>query len=988
MKQRTDKNTGLKTIKPARPVIFHLFLFWLLVFVLPVVSSKMLVNAYIADQRTEKEFLKRSELRREIELFMADLDLTNRIKQDIGLVEKLLPAELNDPKRTLSTELCALIDKLLREKSLYQPSLIAVYDPVRRETEVIRSNSSIVSTGNKSMEIMLSALLESKNQTVAGSKSRLYNQICRSVFGDYLKPADKPGTIESGFVAKGKGERLFVYYNYLLKIGSAGQNPIIMLLFEESSTNLDELVKHACKLSTNPAVTRSYGMLRASPNRDFFYDRQNKLYYAAPLPPELLRTGSHSGNDWYTKAIEAGVAQKRPARVPFAIVSCNLARDSDVLSSIALINLALLGVIFIGAAMIKQIICNSSSQSSINRKLSLSILLATALPFSVLFGAANKFTEQHNQTLIHNRLRNMSNDLFTLEAKIHSNDLQQKIKAADFVEHFRTRINEPDIVLQRLFDSSFNKLFIGYIFLRSDGLILEKLPAEIGLSGEDHSKLMLMREVTLAQFYDVFSHAKILHPDFESVAAKIPGFKKWHAISSHLLGNDRNSFCLQSGEYFPIKISDRPNVSFSTHNLFPDKGTDSLWGFMMLLTDNSKLAERYLDNIPGSGFASYEDGSITHNAIFRFQDKNNYHIDSSRAWPTNALKDKLMLQTIDRLNSNHSETAWYSFDKDGIASLVAARTVTELPFALVSRTDLTDTALAGKLLPILVLITIFYLLALIKLLGTILSDTFLRPVNMMMMGLESLDSFHYPVIVDNSDNELGNLIKHFNKMVEGMRQRKILERFISAEVSENIAGANSHEPEGNLVYRAIMFIHIHRFEDICDNLEPEAVISLLNLYFSTLEPAIIAQGGQIDKYIADAIMISFASERTNSQPEAAAARTAIECMQKLPILNERLQKAGLPVVKTGIGITAGMVITGKIGAHSGRKDFTLIGDAVNLAARLESLSHFDGMPHIFVSRHIEQNSKQLFTFKFHDSVKVKGKNEPVEVFELSRLTDE
>ncbi|MBU1109120.1 MAG: adenylate/guanylate cyclase domain-containing protein [Candidatus Riflebacteria bacterium] len=988
MKQQTDKTPELKTIKPDRPVILHLFLFWLIVFVLPVLSSKLLINAYIAEQKNETEFLNRSELRREMELFMADLDLANRLKQDIGLVERLLPHELEKAKEASAAELCAYIKLLLKKNSLYQPALIAVYDPVKRETEVIRSNTSIVSTGNKSMEIMLSCLLESKTKTVSSSKSRLYQQICRSIFGDFLRPADQPGTIESGFITKDKGERLFIYYNYLQEIGYGEQKPIMMLFFEESSTGLRQLVKQACRQTVNPSITRSSGLLRAIANRDFFYDRQNRLHYAAPLAPELLRIGSHKGRDWYTISIEAGVAQKIPARVPFAIVSRSNFEEKNNQPSITLLNLALLGLIFIGTALVKEIISNRSSQSSINRKLTLSILLSTILPFAALLITAHKFTEQYNLTLIHNRLRNMSNDLFTLEANINNNDLQQKTKLNAFVEQIRANVNESDISLKKLLDSTYNKLAVGYIFFRSDGLLLEKLPADKGTSGEDRSKLMLLREVTLAQFYDVFSQAEVLQSDFHSNAAKIPGFKNWRAISGHLIASDRDNFCLRDGDYFPIKITDRPYVSLSTHNLFCEKGSNSPWGFLMLFTDNSKFAENYLADMPGSSFASYEDDTITHSAIFRVQDNASYHFDTRQSWPVNASKDKLMLQAVGRLNSNNRETAWYNFDKDRIASLIAARTVTDLPFVLVSRTDLTDTAMSGTLLPVLVLIAVFYLLALIKLLGTVLSDTFVRPVNMMMQGLESLDNYQYPVIVDGTSNELGNLIGHFNNMVEGMRQRKMLERFISEEVSETIASTDSHSLDGRLVYRAIMFIHIRKFEDICENFEPEAVISLLNLYFSTLEPVVVARGGQIDKYIADAIMISFASERTNSQPETAAATTAEACMKKLPKLNEKLLQAGLPTIKTGIGIAAGQVISGQIGAYRGRKDFTLIGDAVNLAARLEALSHFDDMPHILVSQQIKQNASEVFAFRFHNSVKVKGKNESVEVFELPESTNE
>ncbi|EKD84088.1 MAG: hypothetical protein ACD_39C00252G0002, partial [uncultured bacterium] len=112
--------------------------------------------------------------------------------------------------------------------------------------------------------------------------------------------------------------------------------------------------------------------------------------------------------------------------------------------------------------------------------------------------------------------------------------------------------------------------------------------------------------------------------------------------------------------------------------------------------------------------------------------------------------------------------------------------------------------------------------------------------------------------------------------------------------------------------------------------------------------------------------------------------TALMCQQRMPELNAGLQAAGLPMIITGTGIAAGSVILGQIGAHSGRKDFTLIGDAVNLAARLESAAHFDKKPHILAADIIMEKASALFQFSFHERLKVKGKQTAIDVFELEK----
>ncbi|EKD81827.1 MAG: hypothetical protein ACD_39C01624G0001, partial [uncultured bacterium] len=245
MKHQTDNVTELKTLRPDRPAVLHLFLFWLIVFVLPAISSKLLLNAYVIDQNSEIELRNRDELRQEMELFIADIDVANRLKEDIALVERLLPDEISNTANTTTAELCVLIRQLLEKNALYQPFLIAVYDPERHATEVIRSADSIINPGNKSMAIMLSYLMENSIDAVTEGKTKLYLQICRSIFGDFLKPAQQPGVIESGFITKENGEKLFIYYNYLKKISAAGRKPVMMLIFTESSTDLQRLVKHA-----------------------------------------------------------------------------------------------------------------------------------------------------------------------------------------------------------------------------------------------------------------------------------------------------------------------------------------------------------------------------------------------------------------------------------------------------------------------------------------------------------------------------------------------------------------------------------------------------------------------------------------------------------------------------------------------------------------------------------------------------------------------
>ncbi|EKD81244.1 MAG: adenylate/guanylate cyclase with CHASE sensor, partial [uncultured bacterium] len=110
--------------------------------------------------------------------------------------------------------------------------------------------------------------------------------------------------------------------------------------------------------------------------------------------------------------------------------------------------------------------------------------------------------------------------------------------------------------------------------------------------------------------------------------------------------------------------------------------------------------------------------------------------------------------------------------------------------------------------------------------------------------------------------------------------------------------------------------------------------------------------------------------------------TALTIMQETAELNARLAEQGLPNIIIGAGIATGEVISGRIGSHSGRRDYTVIGDRVNLAARLEAMSHFSDQMHILADLQTMQTATARFGFKSHGELPVKGKASLVQVYEL------
>jgi len=221
-------------------------------------------------------------------------------------------------------------------------------------------------------------------------------------------------------------------------------------------------------------------------------------------------------------------------------------------------------------------------------------------------------------------------------------------------------------------------------------------------------------------------------------------------------------------------------------------------------------------------------------------------------------------------------------------------------------------------------------------------------------------------------------------MNRNLKERERLTRFISKDAAQTISRESREMTDipPARENRSILFIHIRGFSELSERLSPENLIALLNQFFPFAEAAITETGGQIDKYIADAIMAAFA-DRTDGRPAALLACQAADMIRSnISTLNARLAAQGLPGVTLGIGIASGEVISGKIGAKTGRRDYTVIGDRVNLAARLESMSHFSERTRILVDQQTKQTAAATFSFKDFGELPVKGKTSLVQVYEL------
>jgi len=176
----------------------------------------------------------------------------------------------------------------------------------------------------------------------------------------------------------------------------------------------------------------------------------------------------------------------------------------------------------------------------------------------------------------------------------------------------------------------------------------------------------------------------------------------------------------------------------------------------------------------------------------------------------------------------------------------------------------------------------------------------------------------------------------------------------------------------------ILFSDIREFTSISEYSTAQGVVDFLNTYFAEMGSMIISEGGHIDKFIGDAVMAVFGAFYNLENPTANAARAAV----KMLAVNELIDTSGVTLtkngLKTGIGINTGICILGNIGFRN-KMDYTVIGDTVNIASRIESLTKLYGHP-LIVSEYVYETIKNRFIFRRIDNVRVLGKNKPVGIY--------
>ena len=236
-------------------------------------------------------------------------------------------------------------------------------------------------------------------------------------------------------------------------------------------------------------------------------------------------------------------------------------------------------------------------------------------------------------------------------------------------------------------------------------------------------------------------------------------------------------------------------------------------------------------------------------------------------------------------------------------------------------------------------------------------------------------------LISTEDKKLGSMV-----MIEDIssekRMKSTMSRYMDPGLADQLMNAGDSDDflGGRSADATVLFSDIRSFTTLTESLGPQGTVKMLNEYFTIMVDCITEEGGMLDKFIGDAIMAAFGIPVGHDDDEDRAMRASIKMLTSLADWNVEREAQGLMAIDHGLGLNTGNIVSGNIGSPK-RMDYTMIGDGVNLAARLESACK-QYHAHLLISEYTQAKLKGTYRMRDIDDVVVKGKTEPVRVFEV------
>jgi len=271
----------------------------------------------------------------------------------------------------------------------------------------------------------------------------------------------------------------------------------------------------------------------------------------------------------------------------------------------------------------------------------------------------------------------------------------------------------------------------------------------------------------------------------------------------------------------------------------------------------------------------------------------------------------------------------------------------------------------------------------------ILAGFSVRPFNILVRGVRAIGAGDLDQHIElKRRDEFSVLAGAFNDMAVNLREKEFIkrtfERYVSKELAQQLLERRSEiKLGGDEVVVTILFADIRRFTTLAEDLPPAQVVELLNAFFSRMIRVVSTHGGIVDKLMGDSVMALFGVPFPAEDDGVRAVRCGLAMQQEVDLFNTERTGQALPPLQMGIGINTGTVIAGNIGSAD-RMEYTVIGDNVNVAARLQGIAR---PGQVLVSDATWQQVRALVAAERMEPIALKGKSKHVDVYRIDSLSE-
>ena len=966
-----SNNKPYKIIRKIDIPKLQLWFTWLILFLLPsiisIVCFKYFQKEYLYFFKTDLIYTSFDNIKNYNEAIKPEIFLKNRLE----LIKKIdTNKELEDLKKD--------IDKILCGESL----ICMFFDENSNNTATIKNPKAAITSINFLKNNIINYLKSVSANTIEQEKKKSQTQLASrlqvifktttqitidfdkvsvnfSVFNDgelyfflikFEKPSSKCSSLFS--VIRGKD---FSFHKMLEELHNS--YPEARIIFKEINinNNFDE--------EFNKDVTPAF--------YSGLYENKNGLFILAPVNTRLTRHILHGGS--------ANLNFKYGYQYPFIEYQIPLVQEIKFLKKVEkIINYFALIITLISAIYFIYIsLFGLNPNWKFKSKIIVLAIISAIIPFSIFtigiysWDKLNRFIskihiEQHINIKLQIFSWDLENYLTTIEANLNEqanlltyNLWNHDLTANDFLKMQKQRYEKiplsKEFILLGLVPENLKTLLSN----ETDNMIIKSYPERLSDASLNDQKQAYLSKIPAA----VFEYAK--EEKVESREAKDTFMLAGRSIRS----TEINESLLNTGKLTPIfdsKIASWYNISI----LYKEDSKKILGVFGTIFEPKPILNFYFRDSLLSKKLA---------NNGFKEKINDNYEI-SYAFLPIEKSGSANIWSSCGNISEEDKEICLYNSQSKQIhlpdRTIITKLNLSVPHLAVAIVKELNQYNEKDFIIKVLVE-TLLFLLLIVYFSNKLLDIIFVEPVIKLASNAKSIakggDEWYTEI---KSGDEFETLNNKFKDLVAGLKARNILKSYVSEDAFSDIKDNESLKlsPGGEYIEATIVFSALKDYELLSQQITPQESIQLLSRCMSIAEEVTKEYGGSIDKIIGDTIMLVFRDNSTQTSHGLRATQAALK-------LVEKTKSANLPQLYTGIA--SGRVISGRIGSYSGKLDFTVIGNPVNLAARLktESKNGTEGTG-IIISGTTIGLTKGKAIVKYLRRVSIKGKARQYNIYEL------